>query len=148
MAQPESRISGEQIVGTMIELARCSPHHRIIVAGSNDANQLFHLHRRGYKRVTTMATRGLPCGQFQVALVDWQLQSIMAFAGALNGLVPFLAPESVLVVRLDTRECADHGRLRSILEKARFRVEAGTCSEGGIVVSARRDEAILKSFAA
>jgi hypothetical protein len=148
MAQPESRVSGEQIVGTMIELARCSPHHRIIVAGSNDAHQLFHLHRRGYNRVATTATRGLPCGQFQVALVDWQLQPIRAFANTLNGLVPFLAPESVLVVWLDSGECADHGRLRSILEKAAFRVEAGTRCEGGIAVSARRYDASLKAIAA
>jgi hypothetical protein len=148
MAQPESRVSGEQIVETMIELARCSPHHRIIVAGSNSANQLFHLHRRGFNRVATTATRGLPCGQFQVAWIDWQLQSIKAFAGTLNGLVPFLAPESVLVVWLDSREGADHGRLRSILEQAGFRVEAGTRCEGGIVVSARRYDANLKSIAA
>jgi hypothetical protein len=34
----------------MIELARCTRLHRIVVAGANSRYHLFELHRRGFNR--------------------------------------------------------------------------------------------------
>ena len=82
--------SGEQTIATMIELARCNKLHRIIVAGSMTPEHMFTLHRRGYARVATSATAGLPRGQYDVALVDWQ-HSIKALETTLDWLVHFLA---------------------------------------------------------
>ena len=67
MNQLKPTASGERIIETMIELARCSKLHRIIVAGSKGPHQMFELHRRGYNRVATTATCGLPRGQYDVA---------------------------------------------------------------------------------
>ena len=46
----------EKIIQTMIELARCSKLHRIIVAGSKSLFHMFELHRRGFNCVVTAAT--------------------------------------------------------------------------------------------
>jgi hypothetical protein len=61
-----------RIVGPLIELARCSKFHRIIVAGSKGPELMSELYLRGYVRVATTATCGSPRGQYDVALVCWQ----------------------------------------------------------------------------
>jgi hypothetical protein len=106
------------------------------------------MHRRGYIRVSTTASCGLPRGQYAVALVEWQLPSIKALAATLDWLVHFLAPAGVLVIALDTRECPDRGKLRSMLARLGFRVEAGTRCEQGIAISARRLDVAQAAVAA
>ena len=140
--------SGERIIATMIELARCSNLHRIIVAGSKGPHQMFELHRRGYNRVATTANCGLPRGQYDVALVEWQLHSIKALETTLDWLVHFLAPSSVLVIWIDASESTNQRKLGSILEKLGFRLEAGTRCEGGLAIAARRLDANQQAIAA
>jgi hypothetical protein len=48
------------IIQPMIELARCSKRQRIIVAGSKSGELRLELHRRGFVRVATTASCGLP----------------------------------------------------------------------------------------
>ena len=80
MIQSRLTPSSERIIEPMLGLARCSKHHRIIVAGSQRSELMFELHRRGYVRVATTTTCGLPDGQYDVALVDWRRHSINALA--------------------------------------------------------------------
>jgi hypothetical protein len=141
-------ISGERIIATMIELARSSSLHRIIVAGSKGPRQLFELYRRGYSRVATTANCGLPRGQYDVALVEWQLHSLKALETTLDWLVHFLAPSSVLVIWIDASESTNQRKLGSILEKLGFRLEAGTRCEGGLAIAARRLDANQQAIAA
>jgi hypothetical protein len=148
MNKPKPSTSGERIIETMIELARCSKPHRIIVAGPNGPQQMFELHRRGYNRVATTTTCGLPCGQYHAAFVEWQLRSIKPLEATLDWLAHFLAPKSVVVIWIATRECQDHQKLGSVLERLGFRVEAGTRCERGLAVSARRLEANQQVIAA
>ena len=148
MDQPNLAASGEQIVETMIALARCSKLHRIVVAGSQGAHLMFELHRRGYNRVATTATCGLPRGQYDAAFVEWQLHSIKALETMLDWLVRFLAPTSVLVILLDSHERTGHRKLGSILERLGFRVEAGTRCEHGLAIAARRLDASQQAIAA
>ena len=148
MDQLKRTASGERIIETMIELGRCSKLHRIIVAGSQSAHQMFELHRRGYNRVSTTATCGLPRGQYDVALVEWQLHSIKALETTLDWLVHFLAPASALVIWIESRELTDHRKLGSILERLGFRVEAGNRCEHGLAISARRLDANQQAIAA
>jgi hypothetical protein len=148
MNEPNPTASGERIIETMIELARCSKLHRIVVAGSKSPHQMFQLHRRGYNRVATTASCGLPRGQYDVAFVDWHLHSIKALETTLDWLVHFLAPTSVLVIWIDSRECTGHRKLGSILERQGFRVEAGTRCEQGFAVSARRLDTNQQAIAA
>jgi hypothetical protein len=136
----------DRIIETMIELARCSKSHRIILVGPSGSNQELELHRRGYHRIATTATCGLPRGQYDVAFVEWQLPSIKALEATLDWLVHFLAPAGVLVIWVAPG--TDRRRLGSILEGLGFHVEAGTRCERGLVVSARRLDAIQHAIAA
>jgi hypothetical protein len=133
---------------TMVGLARCSKLDRIILAGSRSLHRMFELHRHGFIRVATTASRGLPDGQYDAALVDWRLPSMKALAATLDWLVHFLGPDGVLVIALDTRECPDRGKLRPVLAKLGFRVEGGTRCEHGIAISARRRDVTLLALAA
>ena len=141
MRKPKPRMPGDQIVTTMIKLGRCANFHRIILSGSAAPQRMFELHRRGYSQVATTATCGLPRGQYDVALVEWQLNSIRALETTLNWLVHFLAPPGVLVVWVDVEGGSVQQKLRSILERLGFQVEMGTRCKDGLVISARRLEA-------
>ena len=109
---------------------------------------MFELHRRGFIRVATTATCGLPRGQYDVGLVEWQLPSVKALATTLDWLVHFLSPAGVLVIALDTRECQDLGKLRPMLAKLGFRVEAGTRCGHDAAISARRLDVAQQAVAA
>src|SRR5262245_2746546 len=121
--------TSERIVGTMIELARCSKGQRILVAGCNAPHRLFDLHRRGFNRVATTAICGLPCGQYDAAFVEWQASSIKALESTLDWLVHFLAPGGVLAIWVEPCAQTDHRKLVSALERLGFLVEAGTRCE-------------------
>jgi hypothetical protein len=99
---------------------------------------MFDLHRRGYGRVATTTTCGLPDGQYDVALVDWRQHSIKALETTLDWLVHFLAPSGVLVAWLDPQERAGNRTLRAMLERHGLVVEAGTVRDHGSAVAARR----------
>jgi len=138
MIQSRLMPSSERIIEPMLALARCSKHHRIIVAGSQRSELMFELHRRGYGRVATTTTCGLPDGRYDVALVDWRQHSINALETTLDWLVHFLTPSGVLVAWLDPQERAGNRKLRAILEEHGFVVEAGTVRDHGSAVAARR----------
>jgi hypothetical protein len=129
-----------RIIEPMIELARCSKLDRIIVAGANSAALMFELHRHGYVRVATTTNCGLPAGQYDGALVDWRGRSIKALDTTLDWLVDFLSPAGGLVVWTDPQEPAGNRKLRSLLEKHRLVVEAGTVRDHGCAVSAQRSD--------
>ena len=59
--------SRERVVDSMVELARCSKSHHIIVAGASAPELMLALHCRGYGRVATLATCGLTHSQYGVA---------------------------------------------------------------------------------
>jgi hypothetical protein len=140
MIQSHLTPSGERIIEPMIGLARCSKRHRIIVAGSQRSELMFELYRRGYSRVATTTTCGLPDGQFDVALVDWRQHSINALQTTLDWLVHFLGPSGVLVAWVDPQERAGNRKLRAMLEAHGFVVEAGTVRDHGSAIAARRCE--------
>jgi hypothetical protein len=99
---------------------------------------MLSLHCRGYGRVSTLATCGLPHGQYGVALVDWQGRSIKALETTLEWLLQFLASSAVLVIWLDSQEPATSQKLESVLDRLGFQVEVGTLCEHGLAISARR----------
>lgn len=63
MPQTLSMLADERIVDVMVQLARATQSHRMIVAGSNAAAVYLELHRRDYPRVTTTKTCRVPSGQ-------------------------------------------------------------------------------------
>ena len=148
MRKPKPAMAGDQIVTAMIKLARCANVHRIILSGSAAPQRMFELHRRGYSRVASTASCGLPHGQYDVALGEWQLHSIRALETTLNWLVHFLAPVGVLVIWIDSEEHSGPQRLKSILWRLGFRIEAGTRCKDGVAISARRLQASPQVIAA
>jgi acetolactate synthase regulatory subunit len=128
------------IIQPMIELARCSKLQRIIIAGSKSRELRSELHRRGFVRVATTASCGLPAGQYDVALVDWRQHSVKALETTLDWLMDFLSPTGVLVVWVDPQEPAGNRKLRSAIENRGFVVEAGTVRERGCAIAAQRRE--------
>src|ERR1700738_3812551 len=98
MTQPGSELASGQIVDSMLELARCSKRHRILVSGSHSLQVMKGLHRRGFDRVDTTASCGLPRGQYHVALVNWHGHSVKALAATLEWLPPFFSSFAVFVV--------------------------------------------------
>ena len=81
--------SHERIVDSMIELARATTMHRIIVAGPCSVPLLGDLHRRGYARSTTVKAARNSRGQHDVALVAWHGPPSRALEATLVQLVPF-----------------------------------------------------------
>jgi hypothetical protein len=136
MTKPMPHGSIDRIIDTMIELARCSIDHRIILAGSKEPERIFELRSRGYPRVVTTATCKLSRGQYDVALVEWRQHSIKALETTPDWLVHFLSPTGVLVIWIDT--APGHRKLRSAIERLGFRVETGTRCGSGFAISARR----------
>jgi len=149
MIQANSAIpAGRQFTEAMIGLTGGSRSRRIIVAGARGRELMLELHRRGYVRVETTGTCGLPRGQCQIALLDGRLQSVKAIETTLCWLVHFLAPAAALVLGIDSCRGAGDRNLKSMLERLGFRVEAGTRCEEGTAFLARRRDAIEIDLAA
>jgi hypothetical protein len=138
MNEHKPTFSDKCIIATVVELARCSAHHRIIVAGDQAPQHMFELHRQGLDRAVTTAHCGLPRGQYDVALVAWRTQSIKALETTLDWLTHYLAQTGVLVVWVDVNEVAKEQQLRTMLARLSFRIEAGTRVGGCVAVSAYR----------
>lgn len=138
----------ESAVVPLIELARCSKHHRFLVAGSSSTELMVGLHRRGFTRVATTATCGLPQGQYDAGLIDWRTYSIKSLETTLYWLVHFLAPSAVLVILIDVPERTASRKLRSMLERLGFQVEVGTRYARGSIIAARRRDAAQMAVAA
>jgi hypothetical protein len=140
MRAPVASTCAERIMETMIELASVSKSHRVIVTGSDSLEIYLGLCRRGYLRVATTATCRMPCGQHDVGLVAGQ-HSIQALEAILVRIVHFLNTASALAVWIGSHEDGHARRLRVLLERLGFRIEAATQCEQGYVLSARRREA-------
>jgi hypothetical protein len=148
MSQSSAVALHERIVDAMIELARAAKSQRIITGGANQFDMLVELHRRGYMRTTSMRTCRIPCRQFDVALVASGAQPMRDLEATLDRLVSFLGPAGVLVVWVASRESMPDRKLRLLFERLAYRVESGTCCEGGIALCARPIEACLLGKAA
>jgi len=130
----------DRVVEPMMALARCTPLHRIVVAGEKSIELVFELQRRGFARAAATANCGRPSRQYDVALVDWRRRTLRSLATTLDWLEDFLAPAGVLVVWVDPQKPTVMEELRAALVRRGFLVEAGTLRPDGYAVSARRSE--------
>lgn len=141
-------ISDEFIINTVIGLARLSKAHRIILSGSNSPERMRRFHRRGYYRVATTANCGLPRGQFDAAFIEWPVHSIKALEATLDWLVHYLTGSSVLALWIGPQERVHQRKLRAVLARLGFHIEAGTRCEHGLAISARRLDVSQQAIAA
>jgi hypothetical protein len=140
--------SNERIVTAMIELARITKSHRMVLAGSDSSAVLLELQRRSYLRVTTAKLCGVACGQFDAAFVAWRESSTTTLETTLAGVVKYLSAGGVLVAWTEACERVPDKALRLALRKCGFRIEAGTACESGMGISARRIESNRVALAA
>jgi hypothetical protein len=127
----------EQVVDTMIELTRLSSLHRTIIAGSGGPELYLSLQRRGFMRVSTIATCRTPKAQHAVGLIAGQ-NSLQAIETALTEISQFLSASAAMAVLIDSRESGSSLRIRTRLEQMGFRIEAGVRCQQGFVLSAYR----------
>jgi hypothetical protein len=132
--------TGDRIVELMIALARCSNRQPIVVAGARSVELASELSRRGFVRVASTASCGLPAGQYDVALVDWRRRTLRALETRLDSFVDFLSPEGLLVIWTDPQKSAVRQGLCSKLEQRGLVIEDSAVREYGSAVSARRRE--------
>jgi hypothetical protein len=137
MVQPHSVSNREQVIDTMIELTRLSNLHRAIIAGSDSMELYLALRRRGFIRVATTATCGIPRAQHAVGLITGQ-NSLQAIEAALAQMSQFLGANAAIAVLIDSRESGLSLKVRSRLEQMGFRIEAGVRCQQGLVLSAYR----------
>jgi hypothetical protein len=140
MTASRSTPAGDRIIEPMIALACCSKQHRILIAGSKSVELMLELQRCGYARAAATANCGHAAGQYDVALVDWRRRTFRTLETALDWLVGFLRPGSMLVVWVDPQKRTANETLRVALERRGFVIEAGTVHDCGCAVSARRRE--------
>jgi hypothetical protein len=151
MTNPMPAGSTDRKINSIIELSRCSDHHRILLAGASDPDPVSEWRSRGYHRVATIAASRLPRGQYDVAVVEWRRHSIRALETMLDWLVYFLSPRGVLVIWIDGASgtaSAARRDLRSLIEQLGFRVETGKRCRNGFAVSASRVNAGQRAIAA
>lgn len=132
----------------MVELARCSPQHRIVAAGERSVELMFELQRRGYARACSTANCGRRAEQYDAALVDWRQRTFKTLEKTLDWLTGFLRPGGVLVVWMDAQKQSGREDLRAALERRGFVIEGGTVRDDGSAVSARRYQALPMSLVA
>ena len=120
----------ERIIEWMIVLAGCSNLQGIIVAGLKGAELMLELPSHGYVRVATTGNRGLPVGQYDVALVDWRQVRSNPSRRRSVGLVNFSSCAAVLVVWVNSPEPAGNRNLASAMERHGVVVEAGHARTG------------------
>jgi hypothetical protein len=137
MDQPHSVSDREQVVDTMIDLTRLSNLHRAIVAGQDSLELYLALRRRGFLRVATTATCRIPKRQHAVGLITGQ-NSLNAIEAALAQIAQFLSPSAAIAVLIDSRESGLSLKIRNLLERMGFRIEAGVRCQQGLVLSAYR----------
>ena len=130
--------AGGPITQALIEIAHISKTDRVLATGSLGVEIFLELHRRGCSRVAATAACGLPRGQYDVAVVGWRGDSLKALETTLNWLVHFLGPSGALAVWVGNEEGTADSKLKTMLRRFGFRVEAGTACENGLAVVARR----------
>ena len=141
MTESVSTLASDRVIEPMIALARCTPLHRILVAGARSIELVFELQRRGFARVAATANCGRADRQYDAALVDWRRRTFRELETSLDWLAGFLKPAGVLVIWTDSQKPAAMDQLRAALQRRGFEVEAGTVRDDGHAVSARRREA-------
>jgi hypothetical protein len=136
--------SDQRIAQNLVALARISRDDRVLVAGSLKAAVLVELHRNACACAAVTAFRGSLQGYYDAALVPWHRNSIKGLDVTLGWLVQFIRNQGVVAIWIGRDEDAAR-KLRLMLKRLSFRIEAGTTFENGLAVVARRRES--NSFA-
>jgi hypothetical protein len=137
MVQPYSASGREQVLDTMVELTRLTNLQRAIIAGDDGMELYLELWRRGFARVATVLTCGIPRRQHTIGLIAGR-ESPEPIERALTEVSPFLSTNATIAVLIDTHTSNCSLRIRTRLQQMGFQIEAGVRCQRGLVLSACR----------
>jgi hypothetical protein len=137
MVQPYSTSGRGQVLDTMVGLTRLSNLQRAIIAGDDGMELYLELWRRGFTRVSTILTCGIPRRQHTIGLIAGR-DLPEPIERTLTEISPFLCANATIAVLI-----AAHGgncslRIRTKLQQMGFQIEAGVRCQRGLVLSAYR----------
>jgi len=137
MVQHHFASAREQVLDTMVGLTRLSNLQRAIIAGDDGMELYLELWRRGFVRVSTVLTSGIPRRQHTIGLIAGR-DLPEPIERTLTGISPFLCANATIAVLI-----AAHGsncclRVRAKLQQMGFQIEAGVRCQQGLVLSAYR----------
>jgi hypothetical protein len=145
MVQSHSVQGWEQILDTMIGLTRLTNLQRAIIAGDDGMELYLELWRRGFARVATILTCGIPRKQHTIGLIAGR-ESTETIESALTVISPFLCANATLAVLIDSKASNSSLRIRNKLQQMGFQIEAGVRCPQGLVLSAYRQGFNQKAF--
>jgi hypothetical protein len=137
MVQPYSASGREQVLDTMVGLTRLTNLQRAIIAGDDGMELYLELWRRGFARVATVLTCGIPRRQHTIGLIAGR-ESPEPIERALTEVSPFLSTNATIAVLIDTHTSNCSLRIRTRLQQMGFQIEAGVRCQRGLVLSACR----------
>jgi hypothetical protein len=139
MLHPKSRMPQDEIVDTMIDLARLGKTQRIVIAGQGSMDIYLALKQRGFLFGVLAAACRAPGGQHAAGLIAG-CESYPAIEAALIQVSGFLNSAADIAIAIQSREHGLIGRVRTKLQQLGFRIEAGARCREGFVLTAHRQE--------
>jgi hypothetical protein len=121
----------------MVGLTRLTNLQRAIIAGDDGMELYLELWRRGFARVATVLTCGIPRRQHTIGLIAGR-ESPEPIERALAEISPFLSTNATIAVLIDTHTSNCSFRIRTKLQQMGFQIEAGVRCQQGLVLSACR----------
>ena len=138
-----------RITQSLVVLARVSPKARVLVAGPLSAIVFHELHRRRCVRVVATGARGAWAGkQYDVAIVPWYRTPLDGLDVTLKWLAQSIQRQGAVAIWIGHEEDKADRKLRAMLDRVGFHIEAATVCENGLAVVARRDEVVALAIAA
>jgi hypothetical protein len=139
MSQPPLLSPQDEIVNTMIDLARLSRSHRIVIAGNDSTGLYLALKRRGFDYPVLASSCRIPCGQHSAGLIAGG-RSFEAIEAAVVQVSRYLDATASIAVSIGPQAIGLGARVRTKLQQLGFRIEAGArCREGFVLAAHRQD---------
>jgi hypothetical protein len=129
----------DEIVNTMIDLARLSRSHRIVIGGNDSTELYLALKRRGFAYPVLASACRTPCGQHSAGLIAGD-RSFEAIETAVVQIARFLDATANIAVSIGPQASGLGAKVRTKLQQLGFRIEAGArCREGFVLAAHRQD---------
>jgi hypothetical protein len=129
----------EEIVNTMIDLARLSRSHRIVIAGNDSTGLYLALKRKGFIYPVLASSCRIACGQHSAGLIAGG-DSFEAIEAAVFGIARLLDATASIAVSIEPHASGLGAKVRDKLQQFGFRIEAGArCREAFVLAAHRQD---------
>jgi hypothetical protein len=139
MIHHRSRLPQDEIIDTMIELARLSTTQRIVIAGHGSMAIDLALKQRGFAFGVLASACRTAGGQHSAGLIAG-CDSYQTIEAALLRVSSLLNSAADLAIAIRSRESGLIGRVRTRLQQIGFRIEAGARCRDGFVLAAHREQ--------